>query len=69
MNATRVQWKLYALEKKWTQLREGGPGMPTAFNWLKYKHKLCLNCGINLGDRGNGDLSGLLSSRWIEDRL
>ena len=49
INTTRLQWRLYQWEQKWSRLRSGG-SMPASLQWMRYKHKLCLKCGA-LADR------------------
>ena len=49
INTTRLQWRLYQLEQKWSRVRSGG-SMPASLQWMRYKHKLCLKCGA-IADR------------------
>lgn len=51
-NMTKLRWKLYKLEQRRDQLKEGGV-MPERLRWLTFRNKICRSCGA-INDRDAG---------------
>lgn len=52
-NVTRLRWKLYKLEQRRERVKNAGL-MPERMRWLKFRHKICRNCGA-VNDRDAGE--------------
>ena len=46
VNVTRLRWRLYRRSQ-----RDAGGRLPSALQWLKFRHKICPHCGA-VADRG-----------------
>ncbi len=45
VNTTRLQWKLYQMERRRERIREDGMQLPLALQWLNNPNKKCMRCG------------------------
>lgn len=44
VNVTRLRWWFYQRSRR-SENRSGGVRLPSAFQWLKFRHKICPHCG------------------------